>query len=71
MSKLLQRYRLWKIERKQERDRRAYQDGYGWAWAAYQLNGMTTEEIEDQATDDHPFDTGAHNAIADIIKTGL
>lgn len=55
-------------ERKQRKIQEAYQDGYGWAWAAWRLEGITLSQISDYIL--HPyegaFNAGAMQAIIDI-----
>ena len=61
----------WWRQRKQIKELKAYANGYGWAWGAYRIGHMTIEAIEAKASDAHPFDRGAHAAVADIVKSGL
>ncbi len=67
--------RKWLERRDQRRRYEAELSGYGWAWAAYMIEGMTLEEIESQCdlgrhfnqsqAEDH-FDLGAQDALTDI-----
>ena len=61
----------WWRQRKQVKENKAHNQGYGWAWDEYRKGRMSIDEIKAKASDDHPFDRGAHAAIADIVKSGL
>lgn len=68
-------FRKWLRRRRHEQILRARQDGYGWAWSAWRLEGKPLDEIE-ALSDGFPgddargqaFDAGASLAVTDIRR---
>lgn len=61
------RVKKWLKERQRRKDEEAERNGFGWAMAAFYLEGKTLEEIEGYywQSDRHysPFDRGADQVV--------